>query len=373
MSKGRRHIMVVTGTRAEFGLLEPVMRAIEAQRRLRLSVAVTGVHLVTGTWREVKRAGFDIAARVPMQKRGEVGRTADAVALGRGIGGFAKLYAQAKPDCVLVLGDRVEVFAAASAASVAGVRVAHVHGGDRAEGVADEAMRHATSKLAHVHFAATALSRRRLVRMGEQEGLVFNVGSPAVEGLREVTADEDAPRVIVLQHPVGGSDAEEEKWMRGTLRGVFGPPCLAGLGAGLGGRVVVMAPNGDAGCVGIRRAMKGMKVEPIEHVPRGAWLSLLAGAGVIVGNSSAGLIEAAVLKTACVNVGPRQGGREKPGNVVDCDYGQGRVRDAIGRALALDLRRMRHPYGDGRSAQRIAAVLAEIDLRRVPVRKRNVY
>lgn len=370
MSKGRRHIMVVTGTRAEFGLLEPVMREIEAHHQLKLSVAVTGMHLVAGTWRDVKRTGFEINARVPMQKRGEAGRLADVAALGRGISGFAKLYAQAAPDFVLVLGDRIEVFAAAGAASVAGIRVAHVHGGDRAEGVADEAMRHAVSKLAHVHLVATALSRKRLVRMGEREEMVFNVGSPAVDGLRDVVAAEDAPQVIVLQHPVGKSDAEEEKWMSATLRGI---PGFAALSTGLGGECVVMAPNGDAGCVGVRRAMRKMKVEPIEHLPRERWLTMLAGARVIVGNSSAGLIEAAVLKTACVNVGPRQGGRERPGNVMDCDYGQTRVRDAIKRAMALDLRRMRHPYGDGRSGERIAETLAKLDLRKVSVRKRNAY
>jgi UDP-hydrolysing UDP-N-acetyl-D-glucosamine 2-epimerase len=354
-----RTIAVVTGSRAEFGLLEPVMRAIEARRGLRLRVVVAGLHLARGTWRGVRDAGFGIDARVRMQRAGESGRAADVAALGRGIAGFGRAFERMRPDCVVVLGDRIEVLAAASAASVGGVRVAHLHGGDRAEGVADEAMRHAVSKLAHLHFAATSLSRKRLVRMGEDPERVFNVGSPAADGLRDVVAADDAPDVIVLQHPVGATDANEARWMRATLKATRDQ------------RRLLMAPNGDPGCAGVRRALRG--IDTVEHLPRARWLSLLAGAKVIVGNSSAGLIEAAVLRTPSVNIGPRQNGREKPANVIDCDYGERAVRSAIKRAMKLDLRRMRHPYGDGRAGQRVAELLAGIDLRSVGLRKRNAY
>ena len=357
----RQTVAVVTGSRAEFGLLEPVMRAIKNQKGLKLKTVVAGSHLVANTWGDVERAGFVIDARVRMQKRGESGRAADAAALGRGVSGYAQVFDAMKPDVVLVLGDRIEVFAAASAAHVAGVCVAHIHGGDRAEGVADEAMRHATGKLAHVHFAATAKSAKRLIRMGELEASVHVTGSPAVDGLKEIEAVEGGPSVLVLQHPVGGSDAEEERWMRGTLEGV----------KRWAGELLVLGPNGDAGCVGVRRALEGTAT--VEHVPREQWLRVLKGARVIVGNSSAGLIEASVLGTACVNVGPRQNGREKPGSVVDCDYGARRVREAVEKALAIHAWRVRHPYGDGRSGERIAALLAATDWSAVDVRKRNAY
>jgi len=353
MAKSRT-IAVVTGTRAEYGLLEPVMQAIDAQRGLRLKVIASGMHLTTGTWRQI---GFDLAARVPMQKRGQIGRAADVQAVSRGVAGFGKAFTKIKPDFVIVLGDRIEAFAAASAASIGGYRLVHIHGGDRAEGVADEAMRHAISKLAHVHCAATAQSRRRLIRMGESH--VYNTGSPAVDGLRSVVAADDAPDVIVMQHPIGDTDREESKRMRHILRATKAHK-----------RRVVMWPNRDPGSAGIVRALPA---DAIEHMPRGRWLSMLAGAQVIVGNSSAGLIEAAVLRTPCVNIGPRQAGRQKPRHVIDCDYGERAVRQALRRAMRLDLRRMRHPYGDGRAGQRIAGLLASEALDKVPVRKHNAY
>ncbi|MBY0260816.1 MAG: UDP-N-acetylglucosamine 2-epimerase, partial [Phycisphaerales bacterium] len=140
----RLRVAVVTGTRAEFGLLRPVMDAIKARKDLQLLVVAGGAHLLAParTIREVESA-YTVAATVPMQRPGQTGRAADAAALGRGVSGFAKAFADLKPDWVVVLGDRIEALAAGSAASVAGIAVCHIHGGDRAEGIADEAMRHA--------------------------------------------------------------------------------------------------------------------------------------------------------------------------------------------------------------------------------------
>ncbi|MBI1370949.1 MAG: UDP-N-acetylglucosamine 2-epimerase (hydrolyzing) [Planctomycetes bacterium] len=349
----RRTIAVVTGSRAEYGLLAPVMRAIADRSDLSLRVLVAGAHLVTGTERDVK---FKVAARIPMQQRGKTGRLADALALSRGVAGFARAFDKLKPDFVLVLGDRIEPFAAASAASVGGFRVAHIHGGDRAEGVADEAMRHAISKLAHMHFAASALSRKRLLKMGEQH--VYFTGSPAADGLNRVKPAKDAPQIIVLQHPIGADDAKERRWMRQTLAATEGFHRL------------VMGPNTDPGSAGIVAALPP---NAVDHMARDRWLSMLAGARVLAGNSSAGLIEAAVLKTPVVNIGPRQGGRERPRNVIDCDYGEKEVRRAIKRAMKLDLDKLKHPYGDGRASKRIAKLLAAVSLETISVRKHNAY
>ncbi len=358
----QRTIAVVTGSRAEFGLLEPVMSAINADHRLSLHTIAAGLHLTRKTWRDIEAAGFTLAARVAMQKTGEVGRDADVQALARGVQGLGKALAEAHPDVTLVLGDRIEPLAAAMACSVGGYRLAHIHGGDRAEGVADEAMRHAISKLAHLHFAATPRSRSRLIRMGEPNALVYDVGSPAADGLRRIQPAADAPRIIVAQHPVGAPDKQEQLWMSQTLRAV-----------GDGDEVMVLLPNDDPGSAGIRAAIDRAGADPVDHVPRQRFVRLLAGARAIVGNSSAGLIEAAILKTACVNVGPRQAGRERCANVVDCDYGTAGVKAALDKAMQLDLRRLRHPYGGGRTGERIAEVLATIDLDKVAIRKRNSY
>ncbi len=353
-----RTIAVVTGTRAEYGLLVPVLHAIKAHPALTLNLVVTGTHLTTGSVDDIT---FPFAGRVEMQRDGETGRAADAAALGRGVSGFATLFNKMKPDVVLVLGDRIEAFAAASAASVMGLRVAHVHGGDRAEGIADEAMRHAITKLAHLHLPATAQSRRRILRLGEDPDAVWNVGSPAVDGLRDIEPAADAPRLIVMMHPVGDDDASERARMTEVLAAAAPHDPL------------VMMPNHDPGRGGIVAAILDAGMKAVDHLPRLRFLSLLAGTQAIVGNSSAGLIEAAVLRVPCVNVGARQAGRERPGNVIDSELNRRALVAAITQAMALDPTTLCHPYGRGDTGPRIAQHLATFDADTVPVRKRNRY
>lgn len=360
-----RRIAVVTGTRAEYGLLATVMRAIDAHPALTLRCIATGTHLTTDSIRDI---AFPLAGRVEMQRPGEVGRAADAAAMGRGVTGLASHFVELLPDVVLVLGDRIEAFAAASVGSVMGLRVAHVHGGDRAEGVADEAMRHAITKLSHLHFPATAQSRRRILRLGEDPAAVFNVGSPAADGLGDIVPAADALNLIVMQHPVGDDDETERLRMAEVLAATAGFTRL------------VLMPNHDPGRDGIVAAIREADVEAVDHLPRSEFLALLAGVGsgggAIIGNSSAGLIEAAVLGTACVNLGPRQAGREKPPNVFDLpnhDFTRDEVTEAISLATQNVHRRLRHPYGRGDTGRRIADHLASFTPVSVPIRKRNRY
>lgn len=375
-------ICVVTGTRAEFGLLAPVMRAIDEHPALTLRVVACGSHLLAPahTVREVE-AAFPVAARVLMQRDDEArDRTNDAIALGRGVEGFARVFDEMRPSCVVVLGDRIEAFAAASAASVMGVPVAHIHGGDRAEGVADEAMRHAITKLAHLHFPATTLSGERIMRMGEDPARVRVVGSPAIDGLRGIGAMPDAeyaglgsPQVIVSLHPIGRTDAEERVDAETVLSALQGR------------RVLALMPNHDAGREGIARALRGAaerdRITLVEHLARARFVSLCLRVahegGVIVGNSSAGLIECAALTPAlpCVNVGPRQGGRERPASVVDCEpLDAASLSRAMGVAAGLRGLAPDHPYGDGRTGPRIAETLAGTGLGEPGlVRKRNAF
>lgn len=360
-------IAVITGTRAEYGLLVPVLDAIQAHPKLALKLIVTGTHLTTQSIKDIRHP---IAARVTMQSKKDTkkgsdpffsARSSDVQALGRGVAGIGKTLDKIDPDVVLVLGDRIEALAGALAGQVGGRRVAHIHGGDRAEGVSDEAMRHAISKLAHLHFAATAQSRRRLIRMGESPAAVFQTGSPAVDALQCVVPDDDAPELIIMHHPVGGSEADEQRWMSAILK------------ATARHKRVVMSPNHDPGRAGIVRAIRSAGLKPIDHLPRPQFLSMLAGAKALVGNSSAGLIEAAALRTPAVNVGPRQAGRERPKSVIDAKPNERAIRQAIKQALSLDTRRLRHPYGDGHAGQRIADRLASLDPKQVPLHKHNTY
>lgn len=351
--------LVVTGSRAEFGLLEPVMRAIDAHPDLELLTAVAGAHLLppAHTWREVERA-FPIAAKIPMQRHGETGRLADAAALGAGVSGLADALARLKPHWAVVLGDRIEAMAAACAASIGGVALAHIHGGDRAEGVADEAMRHAITKLAHLHLPATAASAERITRMGEHPDRVRAIGSPAIDGLDRIPPLDESrwrglgePEIVFLMHPIGRHDDEERRAAHHALRAITGRKTLA------------LMPNHDPGRGGIVRAIEESGVRAAAHLARPEFIGLLRRAGALVGNSSAALIECAAIGVPAVNIGRRQSGRERAGNVVDAaNETTEAVADALRRALTLRAP-FEHPYGDGSAGERAAAALASLNPR----------
>ena len=382
-----RRVAVVTGSRAEFGLLRPVMTAIAAQSGLELAVVVAGSHLIlpADTFREVK-ASFAVADSVPMQIAGRTTRFDDAEAVGRGVARFARSFAGLAPSWVVVLGDRIEAFAAASAASIAGYTLAHIHGGDRAEGIADEAMRHAITKLAHVHFAASEQSAERIRKMGERAEYVFLSGSPAIDGLEQMSTmtDEEfaalgSPEAVVLMHPIGRPDEAEEHATNAALSSLEGR------------RVLALHPNHDPGRAGVLRAIQNWAntqsaTEPAReirsHLSRQHFVGLLKrlarGNGVLVGNSSSGLIEAAALGVAVVDIGQRQAGRERPSHVVHEDHEStaailGAIHRAIELARALPTN-VPHPYGNGNTGVFIAQTLARLDPnRRDMIRKRIAY
>ncbi len=361
---GPRRCAVVTGTRAEFGLLRPVMHAIAARDDLELLVIAAGSHLVSPalTFRDVK-AEFDITDSVPMQTAGRVGRWADVESLSKGVARFGRSFEGHKPDWVVVLGDRIEALAAATAASVGGVALAHIHGGDRAEGVADEAMRHAITKLAHLHLPATETSAERIIRMGERPEDVRVVGSPAIDGLTGVEPIGDdrwrelgEPEVVVLFHPVGRPDEAEEH--AASL-------VLDALGDA---RVLALHPNLDPGRGGIMRALlaAGPAVSLVEHMPRDQFVGLLKrlgrSGGAMVGNSSAGLIEAAALGCPSVDVGQRQAGRERAdGATWWAGEDAAAVREALAHARAAAPFEGPHPFGLGDAGPRVAEALATQD------------
>ncbi|MFA6044379.1 MAG: UDP-N-acetylglucosamine 2-epimerase [Phycisphaerales bacterium] len=359
-------VAVVTGSRAEYGLLRPVMRAIAARPELSLLVVTAGSHLVLPgeTFRDVK-ADFPIAGIVPMQVAGRTGRDEDVQSVGRGVGRFGRVFGEITPDLVVVLGDRIEAFAAATAASLGGLPLAHIHGGDRAEGIADEAMRHAITKLAHIHFPATRESADRLIRMGEDAARVHMVGSPALDELASMPAASDEtwaelgkPEVVFLMHPSRG-DAAAERSLAEAL--------LARLSSK---RVLAMHPNLDSGREGIIEAITQEQARRPEgfvargHLTRALFVGVLkrlcAERGVLVGNSSAALIEAAALGLAAVDIGPRQAGRERFGNVISI-AGALELGEALEKATPIPPGSVEHGYGDGHAGEKIAAFLAKVD------------
>ena len=366
-----RIIAVVTGSRSEFGLLKPVMQAIDDHPKLELRVVVTGTHLLgpARTDREVELE-FNVHARIPMQKSSGSARYDSAYALGLGISGFAEYITNHTPDVVLVLGDRIEAFAATAAATVAGIRVAHMHGGDRAEGIADEAIRHAITKLAHIHLPATGNSTERIICMGELPLRVHLVGSPAIDGLADIPplkTDQyqafGSPEILFLLHPLGLDQDEEWANAESLLR-----LCQSH------GDVLAMHPNHDPGREGIMEAIEQSECEQCAHLPRDQFVGLLQRIKCLVGNSSAGLIECAALGVPCINVGSRQAGREKPDNVLDVSDGDLGAVDLFLEAIKGGQTVTReHPFGEGNAGEKTAEILATLNPEHHPLTKQNTY
>jgi GDP/UDP-N,N'-diacetylbacillosamine 2-epimerase (hydrolysing) len=380
----KRRVAVVTGTRAEYGLLVPVMGAIQRRRELELQVVVTGMHLLRRfgyTVREIETDGWPIGAKVRLQgeKDDVIGQSRG---LGRAITGMTEAFAALKTEIVLVLGDRIETFAAAAAATASQLVLGHIHGGDAAMGIQDDAYRHAITKLAHLHFAASAGSKKRLERLGEESFRIYQTGAPGLDDLsgkicknivelnRWAGFDVREDFLLVIQHPGGGTAAVEERRMRGTLEA-----CRC-----KGLKTLVLYPNCDSGFSGVIKAAEEICSRQgfglLRHIPRNVYLGLLGRARILVGNSSSGIIEAGSLNVDVINVGPRQAGRERGSNVLDCGYG----RAEVSRAIAAVLRRGRKRngrtcriYGDGRSGERIARVLARVSLTERLRRKRIAY
>lgn len=373
-----RRVAIVTGTRAEFGLLRSTIDAVAAHPELECLVVAGGAHLLppARTIDEVRRSlpsAATLVAEVPMQVPGRFGRDEDAAALGRGVSGFAEAFAGLDPAAVVVLGDRIEALAAASAASIGGRRVVHLHGGDRAEGVADEAMRHAITALSHLHLAATEESGARLRRMGEDPATVHVVGSPAVDGLAAIGPLDEAefeelgsPRTIVLQHGTGLDALTEAAWADSAVAAAV-----------THGSTLVLSPNADPGSdVVLDRidaaAATDDRIVRLDHLPRERFVALLRRIDAIIGNSSAGLIEAAIVGCPAINLGPRQGGRERPASVTDIEAPDAEM---IGRAIELARtvsRTIGHPYGTPGVGERIADLIARLDTTRPP-RKRLAH
>ncbi|WP_142858394.1 UDP-N-acetylglucosamine 2-epimerase [Salinigranum halophilum] len=383
-----RRIAVVTGTRAEYGLLESSMRGIDAHPELELLTVVTGMHLSPRhgmTVDEVEADGFTVDERVHMQVDGDSGLTM-AKSLGLGLSGLAESFGRLDPDVVLVLGDRDEAFAAGVAAAHMNIPIAHVHGGDSMDGaIIDDSIRHALTKFAHLHFPVSEQSAARIEQLGEEPWRVTTVGAPGLddilageytspEAVRErYGLDTARPLALVVQHPVTTEAEAAGDQMRATLDALETFDEL---------QVVLVYPNSDAGG---QRAIEAIESHPLgaramttRSLPRRDFLGVMAAADVMVGNSSSGIIEAPSFGLPVVDVGPRQSGRQRAENVVSVSHEADAVREAVERCLTDDALRQRaatceSPYDYGGAGERIVDRLATVDLDERLVRKRLTF
>lgn len=372
-------VAVVTGTRAEYGILRSVLEAVEAHPRLELQLVVAGMHLLRKfghTVDEIVADGWHVAARVPMQT-GRDDPADQAAGLARGVAGMARYFERGRTDVVVVLGDRIEAMAAALAATTTGRVLAHIHGGDVAPGDFDESLRHAITKLAHVHFPATRESMQRILRLGEGADSVHRVGAPGLDRLR-VLIEQSGPRAgrsgsaLVIQHAYGRPPATEQRVATAVLRAT----------ADVGLRRLVVYPNSDRGHQGVVRAIErhardhdATSVRVFRSLPRDEYLRQLLKVDVLIGNSSSGIIEAPFAGTAVVNVGDRQEGRQLAGpGVVHAAESRAAIRVALRGALRKRPRRGGHSaYGAGNAGRQIARVLAQLRLSQKLLRKRITY
>ncbi len=379
-----RKILYVTGTRADFGLMASTLQRIAAHPALELQIVVTGMHLSPAygdTVRDIEALGLPIVARVPTDVDG---RTPLSMArnVGQALVGLSEAIAQARPDLLLVIGDRGEMLAGALAALHLGIPTVHLHGGERS-GTIDEPVRHAITKISHWHFAATEESKQRIVRMGEREDRVWVTGAPSLDGLDALAATprEDvlkqiglppgAGYVLVLFHPV----VQEIARMRAqTLQLV---QALGDVLAGQGTHVVWLAPNADAGSAEILDALQegapALPVTRITHMARSLFIAAVKQARALVGNSSAGIIETASLGTPVVNVGTRQRDRERNLNTLDCSTGREDIAAALRQALAHGPYPCANRYGDGHAGERIVELLATLPIAADLLDKVNTY
>lgn len=364
-----RSIWYITGTRADYGLMQATLRAIDGHPGLNLGLLVTGMHLDPAcgeTIREIETDGFRIIGRITAHEPTHSG-AAMARGIGRMIGAFTDAMEAGRPDVVLLLGDRGEMLAAAIAAVHLNIPVAHIHGGERS-GTVDEPVRHAISKLSHLHLVATEEARERLRRMGERPDAIHVVGAPGLVGLTElayqdrtelaVEAGLDPKGAIALfvYHPV---------LQEAEMSGQVAMAILDAL-ASFGYQTVALKPNSDGGSEQIRAVLDAHAGHPAiivaTHFDRKLFASWMAVADVIIGNSSAGIIEAASFGTPVINVGGRQAMRLRNGNVRDVGSNRTEIFAALsdirpGRRFAVE-----NVYGDGKSDERIAQLLAEVGL-----------
>jgi UDP-hydrolysing UDP-N-acetyl-D-glucosamine 2-epimerase len=371
MPSSKRKICFVTGTRAEFGLMQSTLRAIDAAKGLQLQLVVTGMHLQAAHGRSIdliRRQGWKVDAVVPWKAAGK--SSALARDTGLAIAELAGVFSRLKSDVVLVVGDRVEAFAAASAGHLSRLVVAHVHGGDRAEGQIDDSLRHAITKLSHVHFPATAASAERILKLGENRWRIHRVGSPGLDGIaadaagrselvKQFPALKSGAFALIVMHPVDSTGRREYERASGVLTAVQSTGIK---------QTVVVYPNSDPGSREIIRAWRDRRREItclLPDVPRALFLGLMRDCRVMVGNSSAGIIEAGALGTAVVNIGDRQAGRERGANVIQATDSVASIRGAIHKAIKHS-RTGRpdkiHPYGGGGASRKIVRVLSGLTI-----------
>jgi GDP/UDP-N,N'-diacetylbacillosamine 2-epimerase (hydrolysing) len=367
MSKSKLKICVVTGARSEYGLFYPLLRAIQKDASFELQLLVTGMHLSPEfglTFRQIETDGFNIQEKVEMLLSGDTD-AAITKSTGLGLIGFADAFDRLQPDWVVLLGDRFETFAAATAAHIAKIPIAHLHGGEVTEGATDDAFRHAITKMAYLHFTSAEVYRRRVIQLGEDPDRVLNVGAIGLDNIRtlsllskkelESELGINVDNVILITfHPATLEKNTSESQMNALLQALDHFPDHFALftlpNADAGGRVIIQLINEY-----VKRNFKRSKA--FTSLGQVRYLSLLKYAKAAVGNSSSGIIEVPFFKIPTVNIGDRQLGRLQATSVINTETDvksiTAGIRKALSPAFIAICRKTSNPYGKGKATPAI--------------------
>jgi len=381
----KRRILVTTGTRADYGFLRPVLKKIKQNKKLKLLLVVTGSHLSKKhgyTINEIKKDGFKISTKIKMIPYNDDNYSM-AIELGKGIITFSKCFRKLKPDINLILGDRDEMLASALAASHMNIINAHIHGGDISGGL-DEYNRHAITKISNIHFTGTQKSKTRIIKMGEDPKYVFFTGSPSIDEIvnNKITSKQELEKkyklnfggneILLVQHPVTTETHLSEKQILVILNAILKTKR----------NVIAIAPNSDSGHRKIFKQLKLFskkypKIKLYQSLPREDYLGMLKNVGILVGNSSSGMIEASYFNIPVINIGVRQKNRERGPNVYDIDeLSSNQIFHVIQKKLR-DRSKFKKKniriYGNGKASSKITKILENINLDKNLIKKQITY
>ena len=375
-----RQVIYLSGSRADFGLMRSTLQQAARCPALQVQVAVTGMHLSAAhgyTVDDIRATGLTVCGEVPVDVTTRT-RASMATSVGECLQGMTRLLEVQRPDFLVLLGDRGEMLAGAVAALHLGIASVHIHGGERS-GTVDEPVRHAISKLSTWHMVATDASRARLIRMGEMPGHVFVTGAPGLDGLAELTHGSreetllalqmppDKPFVLALFHPVVQQSGSAHSQTVAVVSAL----------ARLGLPVLWLEPNADAGSLEVLRALDEVLLpvgsRRVQHLSREVFASAMRHCAVMVGNSSAGIIEAATFGTPVINVGDRQRLRERNAQVWDVAADLEGIAVALLAALSQGRGPCENLYGDGRAGERIVQHLVSLPMDPSLLEKFNAY
>lgn len=374
-----KKICIVTGTRAEYGLLYWLMKEIESDKDLELQLIVTGMHLSSEfglTYKEIEKE-FKIDKKIEMLLSSD---TSIGISKSMGLAqiSFAEAYEELKPDIVIVLGDRYEIFSATSAAMIAKIPIAHLHGGETTEGAFDESIRHSITKMSHLHFTATEEYKNRVIQLGEHPSRVFNVGGMGIENIKRLkllTRDEfeksiefklNKKNILVTFHPVTLENSTAKEQFQELLDAIDELKDT---------NIIFTKANSDTDGRVINQMIDEYVVKNF-HKSIGfsslgqlRYLSALQFVDAMVGNSSSGLTEAPSFKIGTINIGDRQKGRIKADSVIDCKSNKISILEAFDKLYSIEfqniLLNIQNPYGDGCASKKIIEEFKKVDLQNI--------